>query len=159
MKIIINNGPIIASVSVEMLDENGKLQEAKGKLHFARLPQMEVGQLIADEHASANSGGKYIFDRESTEQRWETPGHNTQAEVAIGLAIHARIFSRLIVGWDFESAPGVPLPCDESVIVAAITGPEGPRLMRGFYEALSVAYGIDPKGNVIETVPEEAAKN
>ena len=159
MKITIKKGDIIAPVTVQMLDENGQLQEAKGKLHWKRLPQLEVGKLIADEHAGANRDGKYIFDPSEAEQRWETPGHNTQAEIAIGLAIHARIFSKLIAGWDFESAPGTPLPCTEEVIVGAITGPEGPRLVRGFYDSLSLAYGIDPKGNVIDAVPEESAKN
>ena len=53
MKITIKQGDIIAPVTVKMLDENGQLQEAKGKLHWKRLSQREVGELIASEHAAA----------------------------------------------------------------------------------------------------------
>lgn len=161
MKITIaHNRPIIAPVSVQLLDENGELQEAVGKLHWKRLPQAKVGELIANEHAAANdSAGRYIFDEAVIEQRMQERGYSTQQELSIAAAVHARIFVQLIDGWDFVQGDGSPLPCDEKTIVDALTGPEGPRLSRGFYASLAIAYGIDPKGNVIETVPEEAAKN
>jgi hypothetical protein len=160
MKITIKKGDITAPVTVQMLDENGQLQEANGKLHWKRLSQREVGELIASEHAAAvNADGKSIFDQDITDARWATHGHSGQAELAIGLAIHARIFAKLIAGWDFEVEPGTPLPCTEEAIVSAITGPEGPRLVAGFYPSLSLAYGVDPRGNVIDAVPEESAKN
>ncbi len=90
MKITIKQGDIIAPVTVKMLDENGQLQEAKGKLHWKRLSQREVGELIASEHAAAvNADGKSIFDQDITDARWATHGHSGQAELAIGLAVHA----------------------------------------------------------------------
>ena len=160
MKITIKQGPIVAPVTVKMLDENGEVKEANGKLHWKRLPQHEVGELIASEHAAAvNADGKSVLDNDIASARWENHGHSGQAELAIGLAIHARIFAGLIVGWDFEAEPGTPLPCTEEVIVGAITGPEGPRLVAGFYPSLSLAYGVDPRGKVIDAVPEESAKN
>ena len=62
MKITIKKGDIIAPVTVQMLDENGQLKEAKGKLHWKRLPQLEVGKLIA-ERLKAKGIEKVVFDR------------------------------------------------------------------------------------------------